>query len=101
LGYKLRFVQTFDKNNEESFMHWEKMFMELEEKNPGMKAGKRYVPVLGRVATNTLIWEAEYDSLEEATRSLEALGNNEMHNELLKHQVAYMRDAYIELYRAM
>jgi hypothetical protein len=97
--YKLRFVQTFDKSNEEAFWSWEKKFMELEEKTPELKVGKRYVPVMGREATNTLVWEAEYDSLEEAVRVLQILENNGEHDELLKNQIVYMRDAYVELYR--
>lgn len=97
--YKLRFIQSYDKCNEEAFWQWEKKFMELEEKTPELKVGKRYVPVMGKEATNTLVWEAEYDSLEEATRVLALLENNNEHDELLKHQIAYMRDAYVELYR--
>jgi hypothetical protein len=97
--YKLRFVQTFDKRNEESFWFWERKFMELEEKTPELKVGKRYAPVMGRDATNTMVWEAEYDSLEEATHVLALLENNDEHDELLSRQIVYMRDAYVELYR--
>ena len=97
--YKLRFVQTFDKSNEKVFWDWEKKFVELEEKTPELKRGNRYVPVIGREPTNTMIWEAEYDSLEEAMSVIGLLENNDEHDTLLQQQIAYMRDAYVELYR--
>jgi hypothetical protein len=73
--------------------------MELEEKTQELKVGKRYVPVMGREATNTLVWEAEYDSLDEAMNVLKLLENNQEHDDLLKSQIVYMRDAFVELYR--
>ena len=97
--YKLRFVQTFDKKNEETFWALEKKFVELEEKTPELKRGNRYVPVMGREPANTLVWEAEYDSLEEAMNVIGLLENNDEHSELLRHQIAFMRDTYVELYR--
>jgi hypothetical protein len=99
--YKLRFVQTFDKRDEEAFWHWERKFMELEAKTPELKVGKRYAPVMGKEATNTMVWEAEYDSLQEAMQVLTLLENNSEHDELLSRQIVYMRDAYVELYRQM
>lgn len=99
--YKLRFVQTFDKKNEEAFWALEKKFMELEEKTPELKRGNRYVPMMGREPTNTLIWEAEYNSLEEAMNVIGLLENNDEHSELLQNQIVFMRDAYVELYRLM
>jgi hypothetical protein len=97
--YKLRFIQSYDKCHEDAFWHWEHKFIELEKKTPELKVGKRYVPMMGKEPTNTLIWEAEYESLEEAVRALEILENNREHDELMEHQLPYMRDAYVELYR--
>ena len=61
MAYKMRFVQTFDKANSERFLELEKGFVALEKKTPEMKVGRRYVPVVGKEATNTMIWEAEYE----------------------------------------
>lgn len=99
--YKLRFVQYFDKSDTEAFWKWERKFVELEKKTPELKVGKRYAPIIGREPTNTMIWEAEYDSMEEAVRVLETLDNNSEHDELLENQIKYMRDTYVELYQQM
>lgn len=97
--YKLRFVQYFDKSDTEAFWKWEKKFVELEEKTPELKVGKRFAPVIGREPTNTMIWEAEYATMEEAVRVLETLEQNSEHDELLENQIKYMRDTYVELYQ--
>ena len=99
--YKLRFVQYFDKSDTEAFWKWEKKFVELEEKTPELKVGKRYAPIIGREPTNTMIWEAEYDTMEEAVRVLETLDQNSEHDKLLENQIKYMRDTYVELYQQM
>lgn len=48
-----------------------------------------------------MIWEAEYDTMEEAVRVLETLDQNCEHDELLENQIKYMRDTYVELYQQM
>lgn len=101
MAYKLRFVQYFDKSDTEAFWKWEKKFVELEEKTPELKVGRRYAPIIGREPTNTMIWEAEYDTMEEAVRVLETLDQNSEHDELLENQIKYMRDTYVELYQQM
>lgn len=97
--YKMRFVQTFDKKDEAAFLALEKKFIQLEEKTSNMKNGRRYVPVMGKEAVNTMIWEAEYDSAEEAMDALNIIQENPEHDELLEEQICYMRDSYVELYR--
>lgn len=99
--YKLRFIQYFNKSDTDAFWKWEKKFAELEEKTPELKAGKRYAPIMGREPTNTMIWEAEYDTIEEAVSVLKTLEHNSEHDELLKNQIKYMRDTYVEIYQQM
>ena len=97
--YKMRFVQSYDKRDEAAFLALEKSFIELEEKTENLKKGRRYVSVMGREAVNTMIWEAEYDSMEEAVRALKAIQENPEHDALLEKQVCFMRDSYVELYQ--
>lgn len=99
--YKLRFVQNFDKSNADVFLTLEKKFIELEKKTPEMKVGKRYMPVIGKEPTNTMIWEAEYDTAEEAFEALRIIENSDEHDALLEEQIRYMRDAYVELYKSL
>lgn len=97
--FKLRFVQYFDKKNEREFWECEKAFVELEKKEPNLKRGKRYAPVIGREPVNCMIWEAEYDTEEEAVAVLKTLAQSSEHDELLDRQIGYMRDNYVELYK--
>ena len=99
--FKLRFVQYFDKRNEKGFLEAEKLFMLLEKKENDMTKGRRFVSVLGREPSNALIWEAEFESLESATRALTTISENAEHDALLEKQTPFMRDAYAEIYREL
>ena len=50
-------------------------------------------------AVNTMIWEAEYDSMEEAVNALKIIQENPEHDALLEKQICFMRDSYVELYQ--
>lgn len=101
MSYKLRFVQSFDKKDSERFLMLEQAFIQLEQENCGISPGKRFVPVAGRLPTNTLIWEAEFPTLENCTDMLKEIANNSDHDALLKEQIVYMRDAYVEIYQEL
>lgn len=101
MGYKMRFVQTFDKSNSQVFLDLEQNFIELEKNTPEMKCGRRYIPVIGREATNTMVWEADYDTLEEAVQALSIIAGNPEHDRLLDEQIRYMRDSYVEIYEEL
>ena len=101
MAYKLRFVQSFDKGNAGAFLRLEQTFIELEKRDPKMACGKRYVSVMGKEPTNTMIWEAEFETMEAAVENLKAIENSTAHDELLREQIGYMRDAHIELYKEL
>jgi len=101
MSYKMRFVQMFDKGASKRFLELESNFIELEKRTPGMKCGRRYVPVMGREPTNTMVWEADYDTMEEAVQALQAIEGNTEHDQFLDEQIQYMRDAYVEIYREL
>lgn len=65
----------------------------------GFKKGRRYVSVIGKEPVNTMIWEAEYDSMEEAVNALKTIQENPEHDVLLEKQICFMRDSYVELYQ--
>jgi hypothetical protein len=99
--YKMRFVQYFDKKDSEAFLKLEKEFIYLEEKTPDMKKGRRYIPVMGKEPTNTMIWEAEFDSMETAIAALKVIEESSEHDELLDKQIRFMRDTYVEIYKEL
>jgi len=101
MAYKMRFVQYFNKSESQAFLDLERNFIELEKKTPEMKIGRRFVPVIGREPSNAMIWEADYDSMEEAVAALQIIENNSEHDELLDEQIKYMRDAYVEILREL
>ena len=101
MGYKLKFTQTFDKCDQEAFLALEKKFIELEFNEPALVKGRRYVPVFGKEPTNTLIWEAEFPTLEEAVALLQRIEQSAGHDALLEEQIGYMKDYYMEILREL
>lgn len=97
--YKLVFTQKYDKKDQQRFLELEQNFIELEKRAPGMIPAKRYQPVLGKEPTNTLRWEAEVFSMEDAIKLLEAIEGNEEHSGLLEEQVGYIKDHHIEIFK--
>jgi hypothetical protein len=97
MSYKLRFVQNIDQKNKEFFLEIEKKFIEYE-KEHNMPQGKRYLPVTGKLPTNTLIWECEFENLEDVTKKLTEIYAHPIHDELLKEQTPFMKDSYCEIY---
>ena len=98
--YKLRLVQEIKKEYQDRFLELEREFVALEERDPTMPRGRRYLPVTGKEPTNTLIWEAEYETLEEAVRMLAVMEQNEEHTALLAEQIGCMRRTWTELYKS-
>jgi hypothetical protein len=99
MSYKLRFVQTFKQENAKEYLALEKQFEEFERKYPEVPKGKRYIPCAGRDASNTLIWECDFPSLEEAYKAQEFLLNDSRHEDLFQQQVKYIIGTYTEVYR--
>jgi len=101
MAYKLRFVQRFQQDKEKEFMALEKAFMRLEKMVKEFPKGKRFIPFSGREPVNTLIWECEFPSLEEAYNAVNFLGNDPRHEELFKQQVKFFTEAYTEIYKVI
>ena len=101
MGYRLRFVQHFDKKDSEAFLRLEKKFMELEHNESDLVAARRFVPVSGKLPTNTLIWEADFPTMAEVTAFMETLEQNVAHDELLEQQILYMTDYYVEILKEL
>lgn len=99
MSYKLRFVQTFKQEHAKEYLALEKQFEELELKYPEFPQGKRYIPCTGRDASNTLIWEAEFTTLEEAHKAQAFFLRDERHEDLFQKQVPFIVATYTEIYR--
>jgi antibiotic biosynthesis monooxygenase (ABM) superfamily enzyme len=99
MGYLLRFVQKFRPEATEQYLELEREFMKLEKEIPEFPKGKRFVPYAGRNSTNTLVWECEFDTLQEAENAIVFLENDHRHENLYKMQVPYFLEAYTEIYK--
>jgi len=99
MSYKLRFVQHFRQENGKEYLELEKLFVDLESKAKDFPKGKRYMPVTGKEASNTLIWESEFETLKAAQDALAFIITDTRHEELFQKQVPYILDTYTEIYK--
>ena len=99
MGYKLRFVQVFKQENAKEYLDIEKQFEAFEHDYPDSPKGKRYIPCSGRDASNTLIWECDFSTLEEAYKAQAFFLTDSRHEDLFQKQVKYITCTYTEIYR--
>jgi hypothetical protein len=99
MSYKLRFVQIFKQENAKEYLAIEKQFEDFEKSYPEAPAGKRYLCISGRDASNTLIWECDFDSLEEVQRAHAFFLTDSRHEDLFQTQAQYITGTYTEIYK--
>ena len=99
MSYKLRFVQHFRQEHAKEYLELEKLFVDLESKAKDFPKGRRYIPVTGKEASNTLIWESEFETLKAAQDALALIISDTRHEELFQKQVPYILDTYTEIYK--
>jgi hypothetical protein len=99
MSYKLRFVQIFKQENAKEYLAIEKQFEAFEKHYPEAPAGKRYLSVSGRDASNTLIWECDFESLEEVQKAHAFFLTDSKHDDLFQTQSKYIVGTYTEIYK--
>ncbi len=92
-------MQRFKQYSKIQFLELERLFIKLEETQSDFPKAKRYIPVTGKEPSNTMIWEAEFDSLEAACKALHIIESNTTHDELFGKQSEFMLDSYTEIYQ--
>jgi len=97
----MRIIQQFDAAKEKEFMDLEKKFAELELKRPDYPKGKRLQPISATDPSNTLIWEHEFPDIQAAYKTLDFFSGDPSHEELLKHQLPFFKQAKIEFYKKL
>jgi len=98
----LRMLWQFDITQEVRFMELEKQFVELERNRPDYpKGGRRLQPVSGQMPCNTITWEREFDSLEEAYATVSFFRGDEEHERLSELQRPLFKDFRIEFYKVL
>lgn len=101
MPYILRFVQRYRPMNRAEFMALEARFAEMEKRRDDLPLGRRSQPYAGREPSNTLIWDCEFASLEEAEAALARLSADPEHDDLFGRQVPYMEEAFTEIYEVL
>ena len=99
MSYKLRFVQIFKQEKIKEYLAIEQQFARMEVQYPEFPKGKRYLPCTGREASNTLIWESDFETLEAAQSALAFLLNDSRHEELFQIQSEFILGTYTEIYK--
>ncbi|UXX80977.1 hypothetical protein N7E81_07680 [Reichenbachiella carrageenanivorans] len=99
MSYKLRFIQRFQLDKTAEFMAIEKQFAAFETQYPDFPKGRRYVPHVGSLPVNTLIWECDFDTLDELHCAHDFLMKDDRHEDLFQVQSVYLLEAYTEIYR--
>lgn len=99
MSYKLRFVQTFIQEYAKEYLAIEKQFEAFEKNSHGAPVGKRYIPCSGREPSNTLVWECDFPTLEEAQKAQAFFLTDSTHDDLFQTQVKYIVGTYTEIYR--
>ena len=98
----MRMVWEFDITQEERFMELERKFVELEmQRQDYPKGGKRLQPISGPLSCNSITWEKEFDSLEEAYAMVEFFRGDDAHENLAKLQRPLFKDMRIEFYKVL
>jgi hypothetical protein len=100
MAFKLRFVQKFEQKDTEAFVELERRFAEYERDYPEFPKGKRYFPYMARDPQNTLIWEADFDTLEKAIEAKLFFENDNRHEDLFQQQVKFFVESYTEIYKS-
>jgi len=101
MPYLLRFVQKFQEHNQAAFLELEKKFIQLEQSAGEFPKGRRYLPYAGREASNTLIWECEFPSLQAVQDALDLLARDPRHAALFQQQVQFFVESYVEIYQTL
>ncbi len=101
MAFKLRFVQKFAQASSGAFMELEAEFARLERELPEFPKGRRWVPYLGRDPVNTLVWEADFPTLQEAVDAKLFFESDMRHEDLFARQVKYFIESYVEIYRSV
>lgn len=97
--YKLRFVQIFKQEFAKEYLEIEKQFAAFEKSHAGAPEGKRFLSCAGRDASNTLIWECEFSTLEEVHKAQAFFLTDSTHDDLFQTQSKYIIGTYTEIYK--
>ncbi len=101
MSYILLFVQQYQPSAAQMFLKLEAEFKELERRSPEFPQGKRYQLLSEGKPTNTLVWEAEFASLDDVQNALNKMADDPTHTALFKKQLPYIITMRTEIYKVL
>ena len=98
----MRMLWQFDITEEARFMELEKKFVELETRRKDYtKGGRRMQPISAQMPCNSITWEKEFNSLEEAYAMVQFFRGDDEHEKLAELQRPLFREFRIEFYKIL
>ena len=98
----MRMLWQFDITQEARFMELEKQFVELEGRRSDYpKGGKRLQPISAGIPCNSITWEKEFDSLDEAYATVQFFKGDDEHEKLCELQRPLFQEFSIEFYKVL
>jgi hypothetical protein len=97
MSVTMRILQQFDVRKEKEFLELERRFAALEHARPDLPQGKRMKPISGSEPCNTLVWQGEFASLDEARKALDAFAADDTHEELFAKQSEFFKSVKPEI----
>jgi hypothetical protein len=97
----MRVLQRFRIGDEREFMRLEHLFAELERRRPDFPKGRRLKPISASEPVNTLVWESDFATLDDARKALAFLSGDAEHEALLKQQLPLFEQVRVEFYERL
>ncbi len=101
MSVTMRVLQQYDIRQESQFLSLEREFAALERRRPDFRRGRRFRPLAGAEPSNTLIWEDDFENLEQAREWLAFLEQDSEHCALFARQQPYFQQVRIEFYEKL
>ena len=98
MSVTMRLIQQYDIRYEKEFWDLEKKFIQLEKKRKDYPKPRRMKPIAAGEPINSLIWECEFGSIQEAYDCLNFFAGDEDHEELFVKQVEFFKGQKIEFF---
>ena len=96
----MRLVQQYHPSHKQEFHALEKQFAELEHRGL-LPRGERLVPIAGREAANTIVWECRFESLCAAETAMKRIDASPEHTELAGKQHPMFQQSWVEFYEVL
>jgi hypothetical protein len=93
----MRLVQQYQPCHKQQFHELEKQFAELEHRGL-LPRGERMVPIAGREAANTIVWQCRFESLAAAEAAIKQIELSGEHTELARKQHPMFQASWVEFY---